>query len=79
MKWLWEFANRAWWRRLWVLQEMVLAPEAVVVCGPHMILLDQALAAFLTTRAASNRLKLSRAGSNEMISVGVLITTIEDL
>ena len=79
MKWSWDFATRPWWRRLWVLQEMVLAPQAVVVCGPHMILLDQVLKAFLNIRHISSRLRLSRADSNEMISIAALITTIEDL
>ena len=79
VKWLWDFATRAWWRRLWVLQEMVLAPHATVVCGPHMMLLDQVLGAFLTIRHVSSRLKLSRADSNKMTSIGVLITRIEDL
>jgi hypothetical protein len=79
MKWLWDFAIRAWWRRLWVLQEMVLAPQTIVVCGPHMILLDQVLMVFLTIRVVQSRLELSRADSNELISIGVLITTIGDL
>lgn len=79
IKWLWEFVTRAWWRRLWILQEMVLAPKAVLVCGQHMILLDQVLTAFLNIRRVSNRLDMSRADSQRMISIGALIATIEDL
>jgi hypothetical protein len=34
------FNYREWWRRLWIVQECVLARKAVILCGSHSILLD---------------------------------------
>ena len=31
-----DLFHRAWWKRLWVLQELVLAEYAVMVCGIHI-------------------------------------------
>ena len=30
-----DLLNRAWWRRLWVLQELLLAKNAIMACGFH--------------------------------------------
>jgi hypothetical protein len=34
---IWNFFRREWWHRVWVIQEAVLARDALVVCGSHII------------------------------------------
>jgi Heterokaryon incompatibility protein (HET) len=79
VKWLWEFITRAWWRRLWVLQEFALAREALVACDAHLIAFNQVLRAFKIIRQASKRLNNSRADSQRFISWGGYTSMIENL
>ena len=34
---LYHMLRRPWWRRIWIIQEMVAAEDAVFFCGPHSL------------------------------------------
>ncbi|CAG8958443.1 hypothetical protein HYFRA_00011120 [Hymenoscyphus fraxineus] len=34
---LYHMLRRSWWRRIWIIQEMVAARNAIVFCGPHSL------------------------------------------
>lgn len=35
-----QLLDRQWWRRVWIVQELVLAKNAVIMCGPDEVTWD---------------------------------------
>ncbi|KAH6667844.1 heterokaryon incompatibility protein-domain-containing protein [Halenospora varia] len=45
-----RFFTRNWWQRVWVVQEIAVASDAVIMCGPHIIPWELLVALLLLIR-----------------------------
>lgn len=58
-----EFLGRPWWRRMWVLQEVILAKEVIVHCGPRSVRWDVLQFLIYTFVRQAKRARLYHLGS----------------
>jgi Heterokaryon incompatibility protein (HET) len=61
-----SMVRRAYWRRLWIIQEVVAAKELLIMCGLQVVLLDE-------FRETVSKLPWRREGEDFMDSAGVYL------
>ena len=66
---------RQWFRRIWVLQEVVLAPDLVMYCGKHEILFGELSRMLMVLRRLNN--KVGYEPSLQYIPLDQLATSVE--